>query len=76
MSEETILQEAQRLVHGDRGVDYGHPLDDFNRTAAIWTAILGDKLKSGMKIEPEEVGLCMVVGELRPRARKEAPRTV
>jgi hypothetical protein len=38
---ETILQEAQRLVHGDRGADYGHPIDDYARTGRMWGAILG-----------------------------------
>lgn len=51
---ETILQEAQRLVHGDRQADYGHPLDDFTRTAAIWSAILGHHVTA------EQVGLCMI----------------
>lgn len=58
--EQSILTEAQGLVHGDRNSDYGHPLDDFSRTAAIWTALLGGKLKDGARIEPEDVGLCMV----------------
>ena len=38
---ETILQEAQRLVHGDRGVQYGHPIEDYTRTGRMWGAILG-----------------------------------
>ena len=54
ISTETILQEAQRLVHGDRGEAYGHPLDDFGRTAKIWSAILG------IDVQPEQVALCMV----------------
>ena len=58
--EQSILTEAQGLVHGDRNSDYGHPLDDFSRTAAIWTVLLGGKLKDGARIEPEDVGLCMV----------------
>jgi hypothetical protein len=48
-----ILEEANGLVSTDRQRDYGHPLDDFARTAALWTAILG------FPIEPEQVGLCM-----------------
>jgi hypothetical protein len=39
--DETILQEAQRLVHGNRGADYGHPIEDYTRTGRMWGAILG-----------------------------------
>lgn len=38
---ETAVQEAQRLVHGDRGASYGHPIDDYTRTGRMWGAILG-----------------------------------
>lgn len=38
---ETILEEAQRLVHGDRGADYGRPIHDYTRTGRMWGAILG-----------------------------------
>ncbi len=51
---ETVLQEAQRLVYGDRGVSYGAPLDDFSRTAKMWGAILG------VSVSAEQVGLCMI----------------
>lgn len=37
---ESILLEAHRLVHGDRGADYGHPLDNHGCTAALWAAYL------------------------------------
>ncbi len=39
-TDETILQEAQRLVHGDRGADYGHPIVDYRATGRMWGAIL------------------------------------
>jgi len=51
---ESALEEAQRLVHGARGGDYGHPLDDFSRTAKLWTPILG------CPVSAEQVGLCMI----------------
>lgn len=37
---ESILLEAHRLVHGDRGTDYGYPLDNHGCTAALWAAYL------------------------------------
>ena len=52
--EESILDEAKRIVHGERGENYGHPFEDFSRTAKIWSAILGKD------ITPEQVALCMV----------------
>ena len=54
MINETILDEAKRIVYGERGENYGHPFEDFSRTAQIWSAILG------IKVEPEQVALCMV----------------
>lgn len=51
---DSILHEAHRLVHGDRGADYGHPYEDFSRTARIWSAILG------VEVTPAKVALCMI----------------
>ena len=48
-----ILEEANGLVHGDRQQAYGHPIDDFTRTAKMWSAILGHEVTA------EQVGLCM-----------------
>lgn len=52
--QESALEEAQRLVHGDRGAAYGHPADDFARSGRMWGAILGIP-----DVPPELVGLCM-----------------
>lgn len=52
---ETPLQEAQRLVHGDRQASYGHPIEDFTRTGRMWGAILGTD-----DVPPEKVALCMI----------------
>lgn len=51
---ETILEEAQRLITGDRNRTYDHPLDNFQRIADIWSVVLG------IKVTAEQVGLCMV----------------
>lgn len=49
-----VLQEAMDLVGGARRSDYGHPLDDFSRTAQIWGAILK------CPVSPSQVALCMI----------------
>lgn len=59
---ESILQEAQRLTHGDRATDYGHPLDDYTRTAALVSALLAHKLKA--PLEPHEMAMAMICVKL------------
>jgi hypothetical protein len=56
---ESALEEAQRLVHGNRGADYGHPIVDFSRTAAMWSGMWREKLTA--PIEPGEVALAMIL---------------
>lgn len=50
-SEPRVCREADRLVYGARGVDYGHPLDDYERTAQIANALVGHKLKEPLTAE-------------------------
>lgn len=54
LERESILAEAERLVTGDRNGAYGHPHEDFTRTAKIWSGILG------FDVSPEQIGLCMI----------------
>lgn len=61
---ESVLVEAERLVHGDRQASYGHPIDDFTRTAKMWSAILG------FPISPEQVGLCMCAVKISRQCNK------
>jgi len=51
---EDILEEALRITRGDRNNDYGHPFDDFTKTAKMWSAILG------VTVGPEHVAMCMI----------------
>ena len=53
-ADESILVEADRLVSVDRQADYGHPIDDFSRSAAMWSAILG------IEVQAEQIPLCMI----------------
>lgn len=56
---ESVLQEADRLINGDRRGSYGHPLDDYTRTAGLINAALAHKLKE--QFTAEDVMLCMVL---------------
>jgi hypothetical protein len=51
---DSVLIEANKLVHGPRQANYGHPLDDFTKTAKMWSAILG------IEVKPEQIALCMI----------------
>lgn len=42
---ESAVQEAHRLVHGDRMAAYGHPIEDYTRTGRIWGAIIDGWLR-------------------------------
>jgi len=57
---QTILQEAQSLVYGNRNADYGHPYEDYKRNAGFLQIILKDKLKDGAVITPQEAILFMI----------------
>ncbi len=39
-----ILEEALRLVHGDRNADYGHPYDDYSKTTTLFNSLTGRDL--------------------------------
>lgn len=62
-----VLEEANKLVHGDRNADYGHPLDDFSKTALMWSAILGKVVTA------EQVGLCMCAVKISRQLNKQKP---
>lgn len=62
---ETPLEEAQRLVHGDRQASYGHPIEDFTRTGRMWGAILGTD-----DVPPEKVALCMIAVKMSRECNK------
>jgi hypothetical protein len=67
---ETILEEAQRLVHGDRGAAYGHPADDFGRTAEYWTTTFKEKLKPGERFHAGDIPLALIGVKLSREVNK------
>ena len=54
MDRKEILREAERLTSDDRNKNYGDPLVNHQRIAAIWSVILG------IEILPSQVALCLV----------------
>ncbi len=52
---ESILQEAERLVNGDRQQSYGDAYDSFDRIAKMWSAY------KGIKITPKDVASMMIL---------------
>lgn len=60
----TAADKAKKLVYGDRNLDYGSPLQDYQRTSAVWSGLLIHKLKPGEKIEPQEAVMMMAAMKL------------
>ena len=67
---ETILDEAKRLVGGDRGADYGPPAQDYARTAKMWTGVLLDKLRDGEEVMARDAMLCMIAVKMSREAHR------
>jgi Domain of unknown function (DUF6378) len=66
--DESILQEAQRLIHGPRRAFYGHPLDDYTRTAGLFNSAFAHKLKE--PLTPEEMMLAMILVKVSRQVNK------
>ncbi len=49
--EANILEEANKITHGDRREAYGHPLDDFTKVAGAVNAMFASKLKEEFSAE-------------------------
>lgn len=47
---ETILAEADRIVHGERRDDYGPAIESFERIAAVWSACVFDQPVTALQV--------------------------
>ena len=54
MNARDYLNEARATIQ-DRGLDYGHPSDNMQRTASLWSAYLE------MPITDYQVAMCMAL---------------
>lgn len=61
MSDESVIAEAERIINGPRQSNYGHPLDDFTKTAAFWSTLLTARHGAPVTVTAEDVALMMVL---------------
>lgn len=75
MTKKEVLENALKIVTGDREKDYGKPEDNFKTIAEIWTAVLRrkGKLVMGQDINEHDVALCMVGVKLAREANEHKP---
>ena len=65
---ESVLQEAERLINGPRQAGYGHPLDDYDCTGRLWSAMIESYFRAHGLPDfrcpdiPAELGTLMMVG--------------
>lgn len=67
---ESILQEAEKLVNGDRQAAYGHPHVDYTCTADLWRALILRRYGFDIPITPDFACLMMVAVKLSREAGK------
>lgn len=60
----TLLEEANNLIHGARGKDYGHPIIDFTKQAKMMSAATGLRNPDGSEIRPDQIPLLMICVKL------------
>ena len=66
MNARDYLNEARATIQ-DRGLDYGHPQDNMQRTAALWSAYLE------MPVTDYQVAMCMAL--VKVARSMETPKT-
>jgi uncharacterized protein DUF6378 len=71
-SNTSILEEAQALVHGDRGEAYGHPFIDYSCTADIWRALI--KRRYGMDVPMSQDFACLMMIAVKLSREAGKPR--
>lgn len=62
-----VLDEAKRLITGDRNRSYGSPTQNFQDTAVVWSTIFRHKLAPGEVFTPADIAAAMVALKLMRR---------
>lgn len=69
---ESFVDEALRVVRGNREGVYGKPTQNFDTIAALWSAWLSTRLKSAVSLEAADVGHLMIL--MKEARLANAPR--
>lgn len=56
-----VLQEAERLITGDRNVSYGTPTQNFQNIADLWNVRFGHKLFGEEKFTAADIADAMIL---------------
>lgn len=67
---DSILEEAQHLVHGDRNADYGNPYVDYLCTAEMWRALILRRYGVDVPLTPDFACLMMATMKISREAGK------
>ncbi|AOT23177.1 hypothetical protein SEA_TAQUITO_57 [Mycobacterium phage Taquito] len=68
---ENVLQEAQRLIFGDREQQYGNPSESFDRIAGLWSAYIGTELNG---LDVANLMILLKVSRTKSTSRPSWPR--
>lgn len=58
---QTILEEAQKIVHGPRRASYGTPQKNFERIAGLWQAYLDGRNDGAGDLNATDVAMLMIL---------------
>lgn len=72
---EDILQEARRIVYGDRSEAYGHPRENMQLIADLWNVYINANVKindtfENIKISAEDVAMLMILVKVARNVNK------
>lgn len=71
---ESVLDEAKKIIRGDRDRQYGSPEDSFAVIAKMWTAYLDGRGKLIGEVSAADVGWMMVCFKAARAATEKVPK--
>jgi hypothetical protein len=62
MSEKvSVLEEAEKIIYGDREKTYGHPSKNLRNIASMWTTYLNANWGDTFILSPKDVAVMMIL---------------